>query len=365
MSETASRRNSLFDALRGLAAVLVLLFHVTNLDKRPILPGGYLAVDLFFLLSGFVLWNAYGDRLTHGLSAGAFVRLRLVRLYPLFAIGVTLGIVRAIGAIHLGDPRAPTLPMLGLEIGATALMIPSGFGAEGVFPLDNPAWSLALEVIVNIVFCLWMVRRGPRSLGAVVIVAAAGLALVAAHFGSLDVGWKVANAIGGPVRCAFSFVAGVVMARQRFYVRRASSSGLAMPVVVLTLFTVILAIDPGAAFRPWYDLACVIFVFPTIVALTADMRVGPRAARIGTALGEMSYPLYATHYPLILPAMLVCAKLHLAGRIESVAIAAGCIAVAVALVPVDRAARGLLARRRAPQPGAPTTVFTSMKSARP
>lgn len=344
-------RNTLFDALRGLAAIEVMLFHVTNMDHQPILPGGYLAVDLFFLLSGFVLWNAYGARLERGLSAGSFVRLRLVRLYPLFAVGVALGVIRALGAMHLGDPRAPTLPHLAVEIGATAVMLPSGLGREGLFPLDNPAWSLALEVIVNIAFCVWLVRWSPRRLVSIVAVAALALALVAGHFGSLDIGWNLTTAIGGPVRCTFSFVLGVVMARQRLYVRHRSGTGPLLVIGVLMLFSAILALDPAAAIRPWYDLACVLVVFPSLVALTADTRMHGPAARIGAAMGEMSYPLYATHYPLILPAMLVCARLHASGRGESAMIAVGCVLVAAMLAPVDRAVRSALARRRPDRAG--------------
>lgn len=363
MSHRVPSRNHLFDALRGLAAVAVMLFHVTNIDRDPMLAGGYLAVDLFFLLSGFVLWNAYGARLVEGLSAGAFLRIRLVRLYPMFAIGMALGIVRALGAMHLGDPRAPTWPMLIVQTLATALLIPSGVTDQGVFPLDNPAWSLSLEVIVNIAFCLWMVRRPNRMLGMLCVVAAFALVMVALRFGSLDTGWKAANAIGGPIRCAFSFTLGVLMARRGIHAAHDPRSGRLLPYAILALVLAVIAFPPGAALRPWFDLACVMIVFPAIVALAANARMAGAGAWIATVLGDMSYPLYAIHYPLIRPAMVLCARFHIGGGNAIVAIAGLCLASAALLVPVDRVLRGWLGRRL--QPGRPTTVFTSMKSARP
>lgn len=365
MVNTSARRNVVFDALRGLAAILVMVFHITNIEKRPALPGGYLAVDLFFLLSGFVLWNAYGDRLPGSLSAVRFVRLRLVRLYPLFAIGLVLGIVRAIGAMHVGDPRAPTLAMLAAETVTGGLLVPSGFDANSIFPLDNPAWSLSLEVAVNIVFCVWLVRLSDRRLAQVCVVSAIAVAVVAASFGSLDVGWKPANFIGGPVRCVFSFTLGLLMAKRRFWFGHAGP-GYIVPIALIALFTAMLAFDPGA-YRPAFDTACVLIGFPTIVALAADARIEGRAAWAGRAIGELSYPLYATHYPLILPIALVCARLHIGGMAEVAVIAAISIAVAALLVPVDRRVRAWLGERRRPsgQTGAPTTVFTSMKSVRP
>lgn len=347
MQDRSPSRNTLFDALRGLAAIEVMLFHITNLGHHELLPGGYLAVDLFFLLSGFVLWNAYGARLNDGLTPAAFLRLRLHRLYPLFAIGVAFGVMRAAGAMIVGDPRAPTLPLLLAQIGATALMMPSGFGSSGLFPLNNPAWSLSLEMLVNIAFCLWLAHWSTRRLVALVFAAALALALVARHFGSLDLGWNLGDAIGGTVRCTFSFVLGVVMARQRLFVRHRTDWGARPLIATLALFTLVVAIDPGPALRPWYDTGCVAIAFPAIVALIADARLTDTPARIGTALGELSYPLYAVHYPLILPMMLLCARLGIDGWPQIAMVAIGALAIAATLIPVDRAIRGRLGTRHA------------------
>lgn len=362
MSEHRASRNALFDGLRGLAAVAVMLFHVTNMAKQPMLRGGYLAVDLFFLLSGFVLWNAYGEALVGGMPVRAFVRRRLVRLYPMFAIGMALGIVRALGAMHIGDPRAPTLPMLAVEVAATAFLIPSGYGGEGVFPLDNPAWSLSLEMIVNLAFCLWMARWSQRRLVLLCLVAGAALPVVALWYGSLDVGWKVATLVGGPVRCAFSFTLGMVMAR-RWDERQEGTAEHWTPYAVLALTLAILAFGPGAAMRPWFDSACVLVAFPVIVAAAADVRMTGWGARIAGWAGELSYPLYVTHYPLILPAMVFCAKLHITGAGAIMATALLCLAVAGVLVPVDRAIRGLLAAHRSARRGRalPAGVLTSAR----
>ena len=336
----------LFDALRGLAAIEVMLFHITNLAHWQVLPSGYLAVDLFFLLSGFVLWNAYGERLGNDLSPQAFVRLRLVRLYPLFAIGLAFGVIRAFGAMAVGDPRAPALLELLAQIAASALMIPSGFDQTGLFPLNNPAWSLSLEMLINVAFCLWLAHWSSRRLAAAVCMAAIALVLVARHFGSLNLGWNVFDAVGGVPRCAFSFMLGVIIARHRLFIRHRYRAGAPLLIAVLALFTTIVATDPGAALRPWYDLACVLFAFPAMIALTADARLRDASVPVGMGLGELSYPLYAVHYPLILPMMMVCAKLGIGGPAQVAVIAVGCLAIAAALIPIDRAIRRTLASRR-------------------
>ena len=353
-SPPARSHNHLFDALRGLAAVGVMLFHLTNIEKRQIVPGGYLAVDFFFLLSGFVLWNAYGDRLRNGLSAGSFIALRLRRLYPLFAMGLLLGIARAIGGMHLGDPRAPTVPALMREALASALLLPSAIDAQSVFPLDNPAWSLSLEVFVNIAFCVWIVKASRQRLAQTCVAAAVVLALVAHHYGSLDIGWRVESYAGGVARCAFSFTLGVAMARFGLHLRPRPDAELALSAGLLVAFTALLVVDPGHAWRLPFDILCVLFLFPLILALAAGARMTGLPADAAKAAGTISYPLYATHYPLILPLTVIGARLHIGGMIQGVAIAAICIMVACAAVPVDRAIRNARtagrARQRPPVP---------------
>ena len=336
--------NHVFDALRGLAAVMVMLFHLTNIEKRPSVPGGYLAVDFFFLLSGFVLWNAYGERLRGGLSAGSFVMLRVKRLYPLFAIGLALGLVRALGAIHLGDPRAPTLPALLVETIASAFLLPSSLDGQSVFPLDNPAWSLSLELFVNIAFCVWIVKASRQRMAQGCVAAAIVLALVARHYGSLDTGWRMESYAGGVARCAFGFTLGVVMARQNMVIRLPAAVRRWLPALLILAFWGLLTIDVGHDLRLRFDIVCVLCVFPLMLALAAGATMQGAPARVAQAVGSMSYPLYATHYPLILPLTVACARLHIGGWVEILVIGAACIAVAYAAIPIDRAIRAALSR---------------------
>ena len=84
------------DGLRGLAALAVFGAHVPDPLLRDALPGCDLAVDLFFALSGFVLAHAYFERLRKGMGVGTFFKRRVIRLYPLYALGtiISLSIVR-------------------------------------------------------------------------------------------------------------------------------------------------------------------------------------------------------------------------------------------------------------------------------
>src|ERR1700761_6040207 len=90
----ARRTFETLNAMRGIAAIGVVLFHGRALWHGAVAPHGYLAVDIFFMLSGFVIAHAYEERLRLGLSVAEFAKIRIIRFYPLYALGLTLGITR-------------------------------------------------------------------------------------------------------------------------------------------------------------------------------------------------------------------------------------------------------------------------------
>jgi peptidoglycan/LPS O-acetylase OafA/YrhL len=165
----------ILDGLRGVAAIIVIFFHLTeplatsHLDN--VVNHGYLAVDFFFLLSGFVVGYAYDDR-WDTLTVGGFLRRRFERLQPLVVLGMTLG---AIGFYFTDSPIWPlihTVPVWKLIvvmlIGWTLIPIPLSMDIRGWFemhPLNSVGWSLFFEYIANILYALGVRKLSNKALG--------------------------------------------------------------------------------------------------------------------------------------------------------------------------------------------------------
>jgi peptidoglycan/LPS O-acetylase OafA/YrhL len=269
-------RFATLDGLRGVAALLVMLYHAG--PKSPVaMPGGYLAVDLFFALSGFVLALAYDARLRAGLSLKDFTVNRVVRIYPMLFVGAAIG--AALLPAHAG--------ML--------VMLPDFDSPQMLFPANPPMWSLLFELIINLAFAVLAMRIGPR--GLVWILAASGAALCYAAFESgkaLNVGAFWSTAVFGAARTIFSFTLGVALFRLRDRLklprRQAWQAWLLFPVLVAALML-------APADRAWWDLACVFLVLPMLLWLGTLWEV-PQG-KLAETLGDLSYPLYCIHAPLV------------------------------------------------------------------
>ena len=176
----------LLDGLRGVAALTVVCFHLfeayatSHLDQR--INHGYLAVDFFFILSGFVVGYAYDDRWTK-MTVREFLTRRLVRLQPMVVIGALIGAVMFYTqGCPVWDVSAVPVAMLLVATLMNAFMIPATPGAEirGVgemYPLNGPAWSLFFEYIGNVLYALFIRRLSTRALAVLVAAAGCGLAV--------------------------------------------------------------------------------------------------------------------------------------------------------------------------------------------
>ena len=280
------------DGMRGIAAVFVAMRHTAFFHKLGV-PGGYMAVDLFFVLSGFVIAHAYERRFERGLSVGRFLAMRYVRLWPVYALGATFGLAAAL--MHALPGRDS---LTAAEVARTApfamAMLPGPHLRQMLYPVNSVAWSLALELMINAVYALaWRPLRRPLVLAAT--LAGTGAALVAAvlWFGKLDIGFLWRDWVGGLPRVAFSFTAGLAV--YRLY--RGGAWAPRLPAwAALAGLPVLFCLPLGEAA---YPLACVLLVFPLMVlAVAAGPEPGPRQARLFAALGAASYPLYALHKPL-------------------------------------------------------------------
>ncbi len=277
-------------AMRGIAALFVVTYHVGPYFRPFNDPVGYFAVDLFFLLSGCVIEASYGDKLRGGLSLLSFIRIRLVRLYPLYMLGTIITLV-AVTTARGGIQFAPGIvwtnilhPWLMFVLGA--FFIPVCAKGNFIYPLNPPAWSLFWEVMVNLVYAAALPVLNRKTLA--VVIAIAGAVLIGIH----------ADAIRDPARAFFSFFLGVLMYRERGTWKSAWAGRAALAIVCVTL----------AWQRDIYVVA-VFLAFPAAVWLALHAEAGIPISRLFDRLGDVSYPIYALHMPLAILLLAVAGPL--------------------------------------------------------
>ncbi len=306
----------ILDGLRGVAAIMVVFFHIFEIHSggdhtKQIINHGYLAVDFFFFLSGFVISYAYDDR-WNVMSLKDFFKRRIIRLQPMIIAGSMIGALlfyfQASPGLGWNIQEVPVWKVLLLMIiGCTLFPVGKGLDIRGwheMHPLNGPAWSLFFEYIANIVYALFLRRISKVMLGILVIVAAAftiQYALTNPN-GDLIGGWTIDDPTQlriGFTRLAFPFLAGLFLARigRLRYTKHAFLSAGILLVVMLS------APRLGGTDRFWinglYECFCILFVFPFIIWLGAGGKVtGKKSSRICQFLGDISYPIYITHYPL-------------------------------------------------------------------
>ncbi len=304
----------ILDGLRGVAAVTVVAFHICEANSTSpftqIINHGYLAVDFFFLLSGFVVGYAYDDRWGK-MSVGDFFRRRLIRLQPMVVLGMIVGGVCFYfqqGGLWPGISQVPVWKMLlVMLIGFTLIPLPPSMDIRGwaeMHPLDGPGWSLFFEYIANILYAL-IVRRFSNTLLFILVVLSAAALIhlaVTSPQGDLIGGWSIdpTQLRVGFSRVMYPFFAGLLLFRSAKIpnIKNAFLWSSLLIIVVLSIPRI------GGDTHRWenglYEVLVVIFIFPLIIYLGAGGEVRSKTgARICKFLGDISYPIYMTHYPLI------------------------------------------------------------------
>lgn len=325
-------RYAILDGMRGVAALMVVFFHCFEIYCPPggqqMINHGYLAVDFFFVLSGFVIGYSYDDRWDR-MTAGSFFKRRLFRLQPMAVAGVVIGLCLFFqgGNYYPGITENPFWKIM-LCFVMCLLMIPCGPGIDirgwaDFYPLNCPSWTLAYEYIGNILYA-FVFRHLPKAALAVLCVASAFLTL------DLTLGWDVFglfpegseyNVIGGWYltaqdiyigfsRLLYPFLCGLLISRilseksskanpDGSFFRIRFAFPLASLILVVILCTPCVGGHDGLA-NGIFQAVAILLVFPTLVLLGACSTTSAKAGtRICNWLGELSYPLYITHYPLL------------------------------------------------------------------
>lgn len=313
---------ALLDGLRGVAALLVVWYHVFEgfqfAGNKPVIDfinHGYLAVDFFFILSGFVVGYAYDNRWGKTLTLGGFFRRRLIRLQPMVIMGAVIGAASfLISGMERWDGTHATLWLTFLAFVCGCLMLPAlpGMPREvrgngEMFPLNGPCWSLFFEYVGNIVYALFIRRLSTRLLALLSFTLCCALTWFAvtdqSGYGSIGVGWTVdsTNILGGMLRMLCPFTMGVLMSRLFKPLRQARGAFWTSAALLLIIFHVSYIYSDGAlSLNGMFEAACIIAVFPLVVWYAASGKTTDIAStRICRFLGDISYPLYIVHYPLM------------------------------------------------------------------
>ncbi|HEX9447891.1 MAG TPA: acyltransferase, partial [Dongiaceae bacterium] len=207
------------DLIRGIAALSVLIYHLEeSIQDRHFFSGSFLAVDLFFLMSGFVLTRAYEARLRSGaMSFKRFVGVRLLRLYPLYFTAIAIGIGYYVFKIAFVPVEPGLMSDLAKAVPAALLVLPSPAAThafQGAYPFAASAWSLSLELWFNLIYGVLIFRLSTRSIGVIAALAGCLTIFFALREGSFDMGWGWSTMYGGIARFWFSFSLGILIYRQ-------------------------------------------------------------------------------------------------------------------------------------------------------
>jgi peptidoglycan/LPS O-acetylase OafA/YrhL len=303
-STPASRhRFHLLDALRGIAAVLVAIGHSGYIAYRLGIRSHYLAVDFFFCLSGFVIASSYENRLRAGLRTRDFIAARIIRLYPVYFLGIVIGLVYEVSVVQ----SMGRLTLSGFLMAAFLIpnmgVIPTVF----LFPLNIPSWSLFLEVFANIAYALLIKLRaaGVLPLSLLAIVSYVALAHGLSHGIRLaDVGVinLHAQALLGLARVTASFALGVLTLRLFRAGARFHLSGrllIFLPAAIVLTLVFVLASPLPIMQTNTFRLLSIAILFPAITCLGASANPSPRWTSTCVVLGELSYPLYLIHFSIV------------------------------------------------------------------
>jgi peptidoglycan/LPS O-acetylase OafA/YrhL len=339
-----TRHYTTLDGMRGIAAIAVVAFHCKDMWGGLYPRSAYLAVDLFFALSGFVIAHAYERRLSAGLSFRAFLGIRLLRLYPLYLAGtlltaawVTLALfVKHDTSTWTAGPFSTALPLALLMLPAPALVY--------IFPLNAPAWSLFYEMIVSAFYTSAGFRKN-TILCAVIAVSMGGLIVQTVAFGQLDQGAYWSSSFWAVFRVFFSFPLGVMLYRvhDRF-------DGYRLPTLALmAILAVAMFAPPSIDFRGPFDLAFVLLISPILVLLgSASAPEGRFLSRIYKTLGLISYPIYVLQFPIITFAFRWARRLP--GSLQTAWSGAALLAVLIVIAYVAGTIDAALRRRLMRQP---------------
>ena len=275
---------------------------------------GYLAVDFFFMLSGFVISYAYDDRWEKTMSLKDFFKRRLIRLHPMVIMGAVIGLLFYYlqGGVKWDGTEVPvSLVMLSFLLAILFVPVIPGASCDirgngEMFPLNGPSWSLFFEYIGNILYALFIRRFSNKVLTVWTVLLGLGLGYFAlfdvAGYGFIGVGWTLdtPNFIGGLLRMLFPFSLGMLLARN-FKPVKIKGAFWICTIILVALFHVPNITAKGAiSYNGVFEILTITLIFPILIGLGASGKTTDNlTAGVSKFLGNISFPVYIIHYPLM------------------------------------------------------------------
>ena len=307
MKSPANQRFDVLDALRGLCALLVVFFHLpvsSHIHALPLTRHGYLFVDFFFVLSGFVIAHAYGGRLASVRDVGPFIAKRLGRVWPLHAVmlAVFIGLELCRLWFHF-DSAPPFVRDRSVEAIFTNLLLIQSFNIHDYLTWNGPAWSISVEMGAYVLFAALMVLAPRRFVPLSLVIVVAG-ALIVLNFAPRFM--NTTYNFGFP-RAAYGFFLGCLVHR----VWRMTPPTFS-PVVASWLQAaclIVVGVYVSYAEGPW-TVAAPLFFAASIWIFAEERGLVSRALSVRPmlALGHWSYSIYMVHMFLITIMLIVARK---------------------------------------------------------
>jgi peptidoglycan/LPS O-acetylase OafA/YrhL len=314
--DSPTQRYALLDGLRGIAALCVVVYHYGLFKNLSWLNGAWASVDLFFLLSGFVIAHAYENKILQGMGQVSFYLARLIRLYPMYLIGLTLGLLAAVvsstSPVHaekmtnawlLGMFWIPTWKTDIWPVGTHSIVGPS-------FPLNVPSWSLFFELCANAVFYFYVRMRKPKLVFVVfLLLLPAYISISLLIPGVFNQGHSVDGFLFGFPRVMFGFFGGVfiytyrrhLMSWLQRFIGPSLNVHLTLTLMCLSLLLILFTVGGGkSAFINSITIAPATVFLMSWLQPDTTKPLGRSLAHGCETLGTLSYPVYVLHMPLLM-----------------------------------------------------------------
>lgn len=340
MAETylpSKPRYEILDGLRGVAALIVLAYHHfdiygTGNPAQSFINHGYLAVDFFFILSGFVIGYAYDDR-WNKMSTWGFFKRRIARLHPLIVFSSITGAMLFYYGMSeyfplIKDAHAGQVLLL-MVLGALMIPVTPSMDIRGwneQYPLNGNAWSLLFEYCANILYALF-IRHFSKLVLAIFVGFSALLTLnLTLNIDALGLltdhevqaytvigGWELdsKHIFIGLTRLLYPFFAGLLLSRMMKDTLAKTSENIRRKGFakrgfwICSIFLAIILLMPRIGgethylYNGIYEAIAILLIFPIIVYLGGCCHVTGKSAKICKWLGDISYPLYIMQYPIV------------------------------------------------------------------
>jgi len=296
-------------AVRGLAASMVVVYHASQFWSKGVSPvdgamvwmNGWAGVDIFFIISGFVMAVSTLGKDSGPEAAGKFLERRVVRVMPLYWLATTVLLLR-----ELFGPQGSFGPATRLSapyVVWSYLLVPAHNSFGSIAPLLAPGWTLSFEMFFYLCFAAALTLRWN-----VVKALTLGLGLLAVVGVFKPATWPAVTVLLDPV--LLEFVLGLWLGRAVLLGWRVKP-GLAAVLGVVGLVGILAAPLPAVLLLRRVEWAALAFAI-VLAAVMLEARLGGWIPRWMLLLGDASYSLYLWHFLLLNPCMKVMARvLHL------------------------------------------------------